>query len=47
MQPIINPMIQASLGSQRGPEGPLVQHALNRVNKKTRGAGSAKVSKHE
>ena len=61
MQPIINLMIQALLATQRGPEdaeGPLVQHALNRVNrkrdalsskriKKTRSAGLAKASRHE
>jgi hypothetical protein len=61
MQPIINLMIQALLATQRGPEdaeGPLVQHALNRVNrkrdahtlpriKKPRGAGLPKASRHE
>jgi hypothetical protein len=54
-------MTQASLATQHGPEGaegPLVQHALNRVNrkrdaltsqriKKTRSAGLAKASRHE
>jgi hypothetical protein len=58
MQPKITPTIQASLAFERGAEGAMVQHALNRVNKKgdalsshrikkPHGTGSPKVSKHE
>ena len=46
MQPIINLMIQASLATQHGPEGPLEQHALNRVNRKRDALTSQRIKKN-
>ena len=49
MQPIINLMTQASLATQHGPEGaegPLVQHALNRVNRKRDALTSQRIKKN-